>query len=235
MKTDVKAESGKLAGKAKGVVHLALLLDESGSMTGNEEAVIGGVNQFLADFRTSAADIRVWLATFDHHPGEKRTRVKLDGKRVGKVKDLRPGDYRPRGMTPLNDAVLDTIGAMDAKIGEGERAMVIILTDGLENASEASAETVKKAVRRAEKQGWSFLFIGANQHAETSASAIGLTKKGQALNFNASKVGTQSAMRTASLYAGQTVSSSSPEEYARTAAAMYDASGGVIPEEDDES
>lgn len=235
---NAKKSASKLAKKATGKVHLTFLLDETGSMNGNEEGVVTGVNEFLATFKKEKeADVRVWLALFDAHPGEPRTRVKIDGKKVGEVKDMKIGDYNPRGMTPLNDAIMDTITTLNEKVKKGEKAFVVILTDGMENASETSAEAVQEAVKKAEKKGWAFLYLGANQQAEVSATQLGLGKKGQALNFRATKRGTSNALRTASHSHSMAFLSSAKSgdenSYAAAAANLYDQTGGVLPEDEE--
>lgn len=236
--TDAKKSASKLAKDATGKVHLTFLLDETGSMSGNEEGVVTGVNEFLATFKKEKeADVRVWLSLFDAHPGEPRTRVKIDGKKVGEVEDMKISEYNPRGMTPLNDAILDTIEALNKKVKKGEKAFIVILTDGMENASETSAETVQEAVKKAEKKGWAFLYLGANQQAEVSATQLGLGKKGQAFNFTASKRGTSNALRTASVSNSaaflSAAKSGDENQYLAAAASMYDKTGGVLPEDEE--
>lgn len=224
----VKAMSKKLNG---GPVNLVLVCDESGSMMGNEEAVVTGVNEFVHSFREH--DAKVTLSMFDKHPGEPRVRVKYAGKSAKKVKDLKVSDYRPRGTTPLRDAIIDTIEALDKSTKEGERAFVVILTDGLENASENSAETVAKLIRKREKQGWAFLYLGANHDVSASAASIGLSKQGQSFMFSSTKRGTSSALRSATNLGMGYVADSGA--YPAMASAAFASTGGVIDEDADEA
>ncbi len=236
---NAKKASKGLAGKVskKGTTHLALLCDESGSMNGNEEAVTGGVNEFVENFKDTEGDIRVWLGFFDAHPQAPRVRIKLDGEKVTKVKSLTVSDYTPRGMTPLNDAIVDTIEAMDKKVGKKDRAFVVILTDGLENASENSAETVKDLIAAREEQGWAFLYLGANHNAVQSAAAIGLGQQ-HALQFTSSKKGTSSSMRAATTrsesYLAAAASPDPKAAYSVMATEDSKRRGGVVDEDADE-
>jgi uncharacterized protein YegL len=217
---DAKKSAKKFAKDAKGTVHLAMIVDESGSMQGLDETVVNGINEFLHSFKGNKdADVRVWIGMFDAHPGDPRVRVKVDGKKVSKTAPLGIEDYNPRGMTPLNDAILDTIKAIEKKKTKKERAFMVILTDGLENASEASAETVKREIAKREEQGWSFLYLGANQDARATSAAIGLGQQGKSMNFAATKVGTSNALRNA---AGASVL------YAGTSKATYDAQAANV-------
>lgn len=236
-KTKAEGDAAKLAQKAKkGTTHLALLLDESGSMNGNQEAVITSVNEFLVTFgeaETKRSKIKVWLGMFDWHPGEPRLRIKVDGVRVKDVKQLGPSAYTPRGRTPLNDAVLETIGEMDKSVKKGERAFIVILTDGLENASEAEAEAVARAIKQREKAGWAFLYLGANHNAVAAAQNIGLSKS-HALQFNSTPKGTSASVRRTTDRAASYLASSSAEGYALAAAADWQATGGKVVEDDED-
>ena len=61
-----KKTNGKKQESAE-TVHVSVLIDESGSMGGREEAVAAGFNAFLAELRDGKAEARsrVSLAMFD--------------------------------------------------------------------------------------------------------------------------------------------------------------------------
>ena len=69
--------------------------------------------------------------------------------------------------------------------------MVVITTDGMENSSkEFTAETVKRLIEeKKEKNGWEFLFLGANIDAVKAAGHIGIGAD-RAVNYNSDPVGT---------------------------------------------
>ena len=53
----------------------------------------------------------------------------------------------------------------------------MVLTDGKENASETSQDTVRSRVKHRQKtDDWEFMFIGANQDAVLTAEGIGIEK-----------------------------------------------------------
>ncbi|MDQ3759169.1 MAG: hypothetical protein M3331_04415 [Actinomycetota bacterium] len=62
-----KANGKSKHGKHGKTVHVSVLIDESGSMGGREEAVASGFNAFLAELRDGKAEARsrVSLAMFD--------------------------------------------------------------------------------------------------------------------------------------------------------------------------
>lgn len=242
-KTTKEAKEAKSAAKkaltGKGKKHLVVLMDESGSMNHLQEAVVTGCNDLLHDFRKDKS-VLVTLAWFDAHPGEDRTRFKVKAKPIKDVEKLAITDYNPRGMTPLNDAVVDTITAIEKKAGKDDTVFIAILTDGHENASETSAQEVAKLVEKYEgKKGWGFVYLGANQQAEVAAAAIGLRGAGKAFNFNATKGGVKTTSSTVSSLASSRFSRGAGalanDEYAVAAAApLYAQTGGKLEDDDED-
>jgi uncharacterized protein YegL len=182
--------------RSRETVHVGLLIDETGSMGGMEPAVIGGINQFVESLRADRADanVRVTLSMFDLHASDPVVRAKYRAIPLEEVAPLGPGDYQPRGVTPLNDAVVKTIRGMSRRVKKGHRAMLVILTDGLENASETSSREVRKLIHRKEKAGWEFIYLGANQDAWAESEKIGLGDSGKNLRWDASPTGTHDAL-----------------------------------------
>ena len=241
-KTAVKDSAIKAASKAAkktGSIHLFILMDESGSMSHLRESVVTGCNEFLHSFKEHD-DCRAWIAMFDKHPGSDRTRFQMKGKKISRVSEMEIGHYNPRGMTPLNDAILDSLAALDEKVGKDETVFMAIITDGMENASEATSKTVKSTIKKYEKRGWGFVYLGANQDSGIASAAIGLGAEGQSFNFTASKKGTSNTLRSASRYAGAHANlyrsgakgSDLFESSNALRATEHRATGGIIPEDD---
>ena len=69
--------------------------------------------------------------------------------------------------------------------------MLVITTDGMENASHRyTSEQVKRMIeRQKEKYGWEFLFIGANIDAVETAARYGIGRD-RAVNYHADREGT---------------------------------------------
>jgi uncharacterized protein YegL len=183
--------------KTKTVLHVGLLLDESGSMTGMEPAVIGGVNEFVEKLRAEEAETRVsaTLGCFDRHAHDPVVRYAYAGIPLEEVDVLGSEFYRPRGATPLNDAVLGTIRKIDEAKEDGDRAILVILTDGLENASETSSRYVGKLISDKEAEGWEFIYLGANQDSWADSGQIAVQARGRKFDYEASSEGTRSALR----------------------------------------
>ena len=74
------------------------------------------------------------------------------------------------------DAVGKTITIMDKKIDSGNRVLVVIMTDGLENASiEYNREQVRKMIKKHKK--WEFVFLGANIDSYAEGSSLGISRE----------------------------------------------------------
>lgn len=178
-------------------LHLGVLIDESGSMAHNQAAVIGGFNELIGSLsaKESETRVRASLAMFDLHGDSKPVRVKFADIPLEEVRPLTDSDYSPRGVTPLNDAVVKTIRAIGKRVRKGERVMLVILTDGLENASETSTAEVRRLIAKREAEGWEFIYLGANHDVWAESQKIGLAKKGKAMAWEASPAGASAAMR----------------------------------------
>ena len=83
-----------------------------------------------------------------------------------------------------------------AEADRPEQVLVVVLTDGGENASRHYApEKVAQMIQHQEKTyGWDFLFLAANQDAITTASGMGLAAD-RAADFSATGHGSREAMR----------------------------------------
>jgi len=160
---------------------VAILLDESGSMSANATATVGAVNEMIRNFRTGpdAAEITLFLTRFDS--------TKLDTKNwpAAEAPDLT--DYRPGAATPLLDAMGRTLTHVAQIATVGDKVAFIVQTDGFENASvEYTKEAVAGLVEARKKDGWDFTFLGADfdafdaNAAGTSMGMSGLRSSGYA-------------------------------------------------------
>src|SRR5947207_2466286 len=97
---------------------------------------------------------------------------------IAEVKPLTNAEYEPRGWTPLLDAVGMTITQLDQdwKAEKPDRCIVVIVTDGHENAStEYTKAKVKRLIEARQASNlWSFIYLGANVDAFAEAGALGI-------------------------------------------------------------
>ena len=112
-------------------------------------------------------------------------------------------NYRPGGKTAFHDAITRAIDETGDRIetmpdgDEPDNVIVVVLTDGKENASETPQDVVKERVEQRQDEGWEFLFIGANQDAALTAEAMGMDRD-KSLDMSHSGEGAQEAYRSTS-------------------------------------
>ena len=167
------------------------IIDRSGSMGSIVDDAIGGFNAFLADQKTVPGEARMTLALFDD-----KFEYVYAGALIADAQPLTHATFVPRGMTALLDAIGRTMNEQGARIKTqawAEKVIVCILTDGGENSSrEFKAARIKEMVTHAEANGWSFVFLAANQDAFSTGAGLGISGAHTA-NFAANSAGTQSA------------------------------------------
>ena len=125
------------------LLHICFVLDESGSMYNSVDDVIGGF-QKLIDEQKGEKNGECIISLYRFSSTVKKDYI---GKPVNEVPKLY---YSPGGCTAMNDGVgtaIDEIGKWLSDMNESERPsknMIVIMTDGQENASkEYNFDTVK--------------------------------------------------------------------------------------------
>lgn len=154
------------------LTELAIILDRSGSMASVAKDVEGGFDKFMADQRaTPNGECRVSLTQFDSMGVE----TLYHGTPLADVPKL---VLEPRGNTPLLDAVGKTVTALKERItreAASPRVLVLIITDGEENAScEYTKAQIKTLVEAQRAAGWDFMYLGANVDAFAEAGSMGI-------------------------------------------------------------
>lgn len=176
----------------KGLTEVIFILDRSGSMGGLEADTIGGFNSLVEKQKKEAGEALVSTVLFDNEIEVLHDRVPL-----AEVPPLTAEQYYVRGCT----AMLDAVGGAIHHIGNvhkyaraedvPEHTLVVITTDGMENASRRyDVSQVKEMVKRQqEKYGWKFLFLGANIDAVETAARFGIAPR-HAANYHSDSEGT---------------------------------------------
>lgn len=181
MEEQIRAHSTPSVQRVSGSCYNLIILDESGSMHGLEEATIAGANGTIASIRSAAdslPDLRQYLTmvTFSARTEGDIVRVRNYMTPIEEVGDLRHGDYMPEGGTPLYDAVGIMLTRMSQSVPGESAVLVTIITDGLENASTRySAGKLAEVIGGLEDRGWTFTYLGANQDAVLEAGKIGVS------------------------------------------------------------
>ena len=177
----------------KCTTELVLILDRSGSMSGLESDTIGGYNGMLDKQKKESGEARVTIVLFDD-----AYEVFHDGMDLQAIQPMTSNEYYVRGTTALLDAIGKTILRIShaqeqaTDVERAENILFVITTDGLENAScEFTYEKIRELIDfHKAKQGWEFIFLGANIDAIATASKFGISKD-RATNFHADGDGTE--------------------------------------------
>ena len=147
-------------------MNVYILLDRSGSMASLWDEAIGSINGYVEGLKKTD---RVHLAAFDS--------ISHDIVRDVKVKDWKnvsPKELQPRGGTPLYDSCGKIMA--QAELDNSKKTILVVMTDGWENASkEHTQESIKAKVKAFENRKWEVIFLGANfDSVETVSSSVGV-------------------------------------------------------------
>jgi len=201
---DLKVKTNRGSKKAKTLradTIITIVLDGSGSMNSITDATLEGYNEFIHKQREEDGKVLVSLVIFDstwetnseghtYFGGNQKLRMirpytALD---LDEVPELTREVYEAHGGTPLRDAIGRSIGFTDDihqrihKDDEPDTLMVII-TDGGENTSQDfGAGLIKEMIKSREDDGWTFIYMGANQDSWSETQNLGFNQ-GNVMNY----------------------------------------------------
>jgi len=166
--------AGKKQVKADTSILVNVVLDKSGSMESCRDATISGFNEFKGDQQREGKMLKsktlVSLTLFDTTYEMRHIAVPVED-----VPDLTRATYVPGGMTALYDAVGASIRAVEATKDLPAKVLFVIQTDGAENSSrEWDRARIFKLIEDKRKEGWAFLFMGADQDAYAASAGMGI-------------------------------------------------------------
>lgn len=158
---------------------LIFILDRSGSMAGMESDTIGGFNATIKDQKEIEGETRVTTILFDNFFEVLHDRIDLQD-----ILPLTNKEYFVRGSTALYDAValginkILNVQRQTKAESRADKVIMVITTDGYENASrETSGKMLHKMIEDCKKEGWEFLFLGADIDAQSVAESIGIDRR----------------------------------------------------------
>lgn len=175
----------------KGYTHIAIVLDESGSMSSLKRATIDSFNKFLKEQREVPGEATISLIKFSTV-----VQAQYHFQGIQQAPELNDESYNPSATTALYDAegwTIEYTGKRLAEMREDERpdkVIIVIITDGAENAStDFTRERIEALIKQQEEvYKWQFVFLGANQSATMSAQSMGMNVN-SALSYAASPRG----------------------------------------------
>ena len=175
------------------LTELVFILDRSGSMHGLESDTIGGFNSMLEKQRKEEGEALVSTVLFSDSSSVIHDRVPILS-----VEPMNDRQYTVGGCTALIDAIggavhhISNVHKYAREEDRPARTMFVIITDGMENASRtySSAQVKKMIEEKKEKNGWEFIFLGANIDAVETAGRFGIDP-GRSFNYHSDKRGTE--------------------------------------------
>lgn len=177
------------------LTEIIFIVDASGSMYPLIDDTIGGYSAFIEKQKSEPGDAKLTTVIFNDRWTLLRDRVDIKN-----AAPLNRTEYVPGGCTALMDAIggtIDIVGQRLAATYEADRpskVIVVIMTDGYENASKRyTRDTVKHMIEhQTSKYNWQFLFLGAGIDAVEEAGSIGIDTK-YASKYSRSSIGTTDA------------------------------------------
>lgn len=184
--------------KAQQTLHVTMVIDRSGSMASVRSDVIGGFNELLKEQQNQDGECRLTVNQFDSVGFD----TLFEAMDVKEVRDATDEDFSPRGWTPLFDAIGRTITQAQIRSespdGKDEKVLIVILTDGFENASiEYNQSQIKALIAAKESQGWIFTYLGANHDSYLQAGQMGFARA-STQNYAGDSYGTRAVMSNVS-------------------------------------
>lgn len=163
-----------------------ILLDRSGSMANRWDEALSSINAYVYELVKGKTASKITAACFDAM-GAMSFDILRDAV-VGKnFMPLTNDDATPRGSTPLLDAIGRVVAMAE---GEGHnRTVIVVMTDGYENASrEVTREGAKAALDRCKTKDWQVVFLGADFDAFGQSASVGVAAS-HTLNMSAGNYG----------------------------------------------
>ena len=157
-------------------MNVYILLDRSGSMATNWTEATGAINAYVKKLDT---DDMIHMAVFDNEYDVIRDCP------VGAWADVTDEDAMPRGMTALYDSCGKIMRT--AEEDGAEKTVLVIMTDGHENASrEYKRDAIKAKIESWNKNmNWQVVFLGADFDAVADISSSLGGAIGSTANFTA--------------------------------------------------
>jgi uncharacterized protein YegL len=157
---------------------VSFVLDESGSMGSRSQATISGYNEYLQQLKKDNEGKKV---LFSLTKFASRAHIVHSAELLDSIPELNVSTYIPGGSTALYDAVASTVLELEKRVDEDSKVLVIIMTDGEENASTdyhgaEGLEKVRSLLKsKTNEKNWAFIFLGADADAWSVGASLGAT------------------------------------------------------------
>lgn len=147
----------------KKLTYIAFVVDRSGSMSSVRQAALDGINEQINTIKKNAELGGETFVTYIQFDQEIETI--FANRPAGELEPINEDQYVPRGTTALYDATMEAINRLKyaPTITEDTGFLVIVISDGYENASKTNQYTLSQEVKRLQDSGkWTFTYMLSN-------------------------------------------------------------------------
>lgn len=150
------------------IFKIVIVLDESGSMENVRYDMIKSINDLIREQK----QIKERPSSFTFVKFNNKINRVIKNKSLEEIDFLSKNDYNPTGTTALYDAIGDTITWFNSE----KNVLMIIVTDGQENASiEFSRNQVLKMIEEKKKyDNWTYVYLSNDLSTQKQGFDIGL-------------------------------------------------------------
>ena len=159
-----------------------LILDRSGSMWSGLDATLEAFNGYFEGLK-GTKNMRFSLSTFEGQTFD----TLRENVTPGRMVKLTRANFVPSGSTPLFDSIARIIKLVEQEIAvSGNKALIVIQTDGGENSSQGEFRTrlaIKGLIEAKQEEGWQFVFLGVGVDSFGLGHEIGIFR-GNVINYD---------------------------------------------------
>lgn len=182
-----------------GRTYITFVIDKSGSMGTVKQAALDAFNEQLQEIKDDpkAKNTFVRIVLFS---------TEIEAGNFVPASEIRPltsETYITEGVTALNDAIMTAISGTPKLLkSERDASLVVVISDGYENASKTSTGSVRDSIRELEATDlWTFSFFLANRDLREATHTYGFNPN-MARTFHTDAAGMQNlAHSTGAMYA----------------------------------
>lgn len=176
-------------------LHVAVVLDESGSMTSVKKETLSGLNEYIQELKKKEDGINT---TFSLITFSGTVNCRIIAKPIEEINELTNKDYIPSGTTAMYDGVGIAIGTLKSETVADEYTdyLLLVISDGEENASkEFTSEKIAYMIKECQDtKRWTITYMGANQDLSIVKETLNLHDNNITL-YNSSNTGTSDVVR----------------------------------------
>lgn len=160
---------------------IVMILDESGSMNTIRNQMINSINDLIMEQK----QVKERPTTFTLVKFSDNVKEIIVNKSLSNVNNVTEYDYTPSGSTALYDAIGKTI----ERFRNEKDVLMVIVTDGQENASKTYTKNqINKMINEKKtNNNWSYVYLSCDLSTELQGNNIGLNTSAYASNCQVNK------------------------------------------------